>query len=270
MRVALKLAYLGGRYYGFQIQPRYPTIEDKLFKALKELGVIETPKKAKYSASGRTDRGVHALEQIVAFNTDKPELTAPRVVNSKLPADIWTWARVEAPKAFDPRRKAISREYRYILYREDFDISEMRRASKLLVGTHDFANFSTKDAEKSTKRTVRHIEIRVSGPFITINITADSFTYHMVRKIATGLSMVSSGKRDVVWMENMLRPDQYSETIKPAPAFGLILKKVNYRGIEFIEDSYAKKMAMKALRDQFLCHGTMAEVLADMKQAMKD
>lgn len=268
MRVALKLGYLGNRYHGFQIQPRVTTIEDKLFKTLEELEIIKNPKKAKYSAAGRTDKGVHALGQVIAFDTDKPELTMPRIVNSKLPNDIWVWGRAEVPKAFDPRRKAISREYGYFLCREDLDIAEMRRASRLLMGTHDFANFSIRDAEKSTKRTVKSIEIRVSGPFITLDITADSFAWGMVRKIVTGLSMVGRGMRDIFWMRNMLKPDRYVNVIESAPPFGLTLKKVNYSGIKFAEDEYTKKVVAKALQDQFVWYGTMAEVIRDMKDSM--
>ena len=268
LRIALQLGYLGNRYHGFQIQPHVPTIEDKLFNALEHLGIIDNPKKAKYSAAGRTDRGVHALGQVVAFNTDKPELTMPRILNSKLPDDIWVWGRAEVSKAFDPRRKAVSREYRYLLYREGLDISKMRIASTLLVGTHDFANFSTRDAEKSTKRTMKRIEIRISGPFITLDITADSFTWNMVRKIVTGLSMVGGGSRDLLWLRSMLKPDKYVEVIKSAPSFGLTLKKVNYSGIKFTEDEYAKKAVAKALRDQFIWYGTMAEVVRSMKDSM--
>lgn len=267
MRVALKLAYLGDRYYGFQVQPDVPTIEGTLFKALKKLGIFNDPKKAKYSASGRTDKGVHALEQVVAFNTESG-LVTPRIINSELPDDIWAWATARVSRAFDPRRKAISREYRHILYGKGLEISKMRRASELLLGTHDFANFATKDEDKSTKRTVKCIEIRVAGPFIIMDIVANSFAQHMARKIVTGLSMVGAGARDEGWLRGMLEPDKYEEGIEPAPPFGLILRKVNYAGISFTEDEYAKTRARRELQERRLIHGTMAEVVKDMRDAI--
>jgi len=267
LRVALKLAYLGDRYHGFQVQPDVPTIEGTLFKALKKLGIVNNPKKANYSASGRTDRGVHALEQVVAFNTTS-NLVTPRIINNELPDDIWVWARAKVSGTFDPRRKAISREYRYILYGKGLEISKMRHASELLLGTHDFANFATMDEDKSTKRTVKRIEIRVVGPFIILDIVANSFAQHMVRKIITGLSMVGAGARDEEWLRNMLEPGKYKEGIEPAPPFGLILRKVNYTGILFREEEYAKARARRELQDKRLFYGTMAEVLKDMRDAM--
>lgn len=269
MRVALKLAYLGDRYYGFQVQPDVPTVEGTLFKALKKLGIFNDPKKAKYSASGRTDRGVHALEQVVAFNTTS-SLVTPRIINSELPDDIWVWGTAKVSKAFDPRRNAISREYRYILYGKGLEISKMRHASELLVGTHDFANFATKDEDKSAKRTVKRIEIRVAGPFIIMDIIANSFAQHMARKIVTGLSMVGAGARDEAWLRSMLEPDKYKEGIEPAPPFGLILRKVNYAGIPFAVDEYAKTRARRELQDRRLFHGIVAEVLKDMRDTIGD
>jgi len=269
LRVALKLAYLGDRYYGFQVQPDVPTVEGELFKALKKLGIFSDPKKAKYSASGRTDKGVHALEQVVAFNTES-SLVAPRIINSELPDDIWAWATARVSKAFDPRRKAISREYRYVLYGRGLEISKMRQASELFTGTHDFANFATKDEDKSTKRTLKRIEIRVAGPFIIMDIVANSFAQHMARKIVTALSMIGAGARDEEWLKSMLKPGKYEEGIEPAPPFGLILRKVNYAGISFKEDEHAKKRARRELQDRRLLHGIVAEVLKDMRDAMAD
>ena len=115
MRVALKMAYFGTIYYGFQIQPDVPTIERELFKAFGMLGIFDDPKDANYSASGRTDRGVHAIGQVVSFDSDRPGLTSPRIINSSLPEGIWIWARSEVPEDFDARRNAISREYRYFI-----------------------------------------------------------------------------------------------------------------------------------------------------------
>lgn len=268
MRVTFKLAYLGNKYHGFQIQPDVPTIEGKLFNALKKLRILDDPQEANYSSAGRTDKGVHALGQVIAFDTDALDRAIPRAVTNELPDDIWVWSRAEVPKTFDPRRDAISREYRYMLYGKGLDISKMRDASKLLVGMHDFANFATKDDKRDAKRRIECIEIRVDGSFMTLDIVADSFTWNMVRKIVTGLSMVGNGVRDENWLKDMLRPDQYEEGIAPAPPFGLLLKRVNYLGIRFIDDEYVKRKASKALQNQFLWHGTMGEMLKDMRYAM--
>jgi len=70
MRIALKIAYIGTEYHGYQIQPNVPTIEKELFGTLEELKIITDPKSARYTGSGRTDAGVHALEQVIAFDTN--------------------------------------------------------------------------------------------------------------------------------------------------------------------------------------------------------
>lgn len=101
MRVALKLAYIGTEFHGSQIQPNVETVEGELFKALRT-SIIESPKSANYTCAGRTDAGVHALEQVVSFDTDKLNLAIPRVINSELPSGIWVWAHAEVPLALMP------------------------------------------------------------------------------------------------------------------------------------------------------------------------
>ena len=91
MRVALKLAYLGTEYYGYQIQPGVPTIEGKLLKALRDAGALKNLSKARYSAAGRTDRGVHALGQVIAFDTEGAESAKPGMINRDL-HQIWIYA----------------------------------------------------------------------------------------------------------------------------------------------------------------------------------
>ncbi|MGP8336785.1 MAG: tRNA pseudouridine(38-40) synthase TruA [Methanosarcinaceae archaeon] len=265
MKVALKLAYIGTRYNGSQIQPNVMTIEWKVFEALKELGIMDDPKQANFTSAGRTDAGVHALGQIVAFNTDKPNLAIPRVINSKLPNSIWVWAHAHVTEDFNPRRNAVNRSYRYIMSGEQYDISKIRSASKLLIGTHDFENFCIAEDDKNTIRTVERIDVRVSGPLTRIDIQANSFLWNMVRKVVTALMMVGSGVRDIEWLEQMLNPESYEEGIESAPAYGLTLMQVDYpQPIEWIEDSYAIRRAHEHIHEHLIRHRVMAEVLENL------
>jgi tRNA pseudouridine38-40 synthase len=136
----------------------------------------------------------------------------------------------------------------------------MRDASELLQGIHDFKNF-TLEKNSSTIREIKSITVRVLGSFVIIDVTADSFLWNMVRRIVTGLMLVGSGKRDVAWVEEMLNPDQHEEGLMAAPPHGLILTRVDYNNVNFIEDEYAKKRAMKMLQQETLYHGVMTEVL---------
>ena len=114
MRTALKVAYIGTDFHGFQVQPDVKTIEGELLRALSELNIIDNRHSANYIAAGRTDKGVHAIGQVIAFDTDNPDMVMPRAINSRLPGTIWTWAWSEVvPPGFDPRRDTLSREYRY-------------------------------------------------------------------------------------------------------------------------------------------------------------
>jgi tRNA pseudouridine38-40 synthase len=270
MRVALKIAYIGMDYHGFQIQPEVPTIEKELFRAFNELNIIKDPKSASYIAAGRTDTGVHALEQVVALNTDNPQLTVPRIINSKLPPSIWVWSRSEVPDDFDPRRDAISREYRYFICGEHFNIPLMRNASRLLKGTHDFSNFASLDDDKSTIRTIERVDIRLAGRFITLDIKANSFLRHMVRKIVTALRMIGDVRRDMGWLQRMLRPEEFEEGLEPAPGYGLFLKKIEYDiDLPWEEDAYSKRIAAERMFDKFIWYGVMAEVFREFKENMQ-
>jgi tRNA pseudouridine38-40 synthase len=268
MRIALKIAYIGTDHHGFQVQTNVKTIEGDLFRALCEMNIINDPQEAKYIASGRTDRGVHALGQVVAFNTEKPNIAVPSAINSRLDGTIWAWARAEVSPGFDPRRFAKSREYMYIMFGR-FDLPIMKEASQQLIGKHDFYNFSKNDNERRTICTIKKIDVHEAGEFTIIDITADYFFWHMVRKIATALKMVGTGERDVSWFEKMLHPTEFGEGLQPAPAYGLIFKNVEYDNITWNEDKYTKRIISKTLDEMFLKHAVMAQLIREFKDGMR-
>lgn len=266
MKTALKVAYIGTNFYGSQAQPGLPTVESELRKAMEEVGAIKPG--TKIAMSGRTDAGVHALCQVVAFEAADPKLTAPRIINSKLPKDLWAYARAEVPDDFDPRRHATSREYRYVLYAPEVIEGRMRESALQFPGTHDFTNFSSLEPGKYPVRTVRKLEITKRGDFYMIDIEADSFLWNMVRKIVTALRLVGENRKPDDWIEKMFDP-AYTEGIPPASPAGLYLAKVNYDGIAFEEDEYARQRAYQRMLSTFEWHHTIAEVYKEFKDAMR-
>jgi tRNA pseudouridine38-40 synthase len=135
----------------------------------------------------------------------------------------------------------------------------------LLLGTHDFENFSRTNGEKSTIRTIERIDARVDGELTKIDVVGNSFLWNMVRKIVTALSMIGKGVRDNDWLLQMLNPDIYEEGIEPAPAYGLTLLKVNYDDqITWIEDNYSIRRASEQNQKHILRHRVMAEVLEEL------
>jgi pseudouridylate synthase I len=244
MKVALKIGYEGAEFSGSQIQPDQRTVEGELLKALKEVGAIQDIETAGLSSSGRTDTGVHAISQVVTFNAVNPRMAIPRVLNSKLPQDVWAWAYAEVDDDFDPRRNAVRRKYRYVLNAEDYDISKMRDAAKLIVGEHNFSNFAKKDKNnpRSTIRKVEKLDIRSSGLVIKIDIVANAYLWNMIRKIVTALILVSNGNRSLEWVSQMLDPENYEEGLEPAPPYGLVFLEVQYNPEpEWVIDTYAVK-----------------------------
>jgi tRNA pseudouridine38-40 synthase len=104
-RIALKLAYIGDRYHGFQIQQNAHAIESEIFASLEKNNIVDDIKEARYSGAARTDRGVHASGQVIAFDTSTGfGDPLPRIINRDLPDDIWVWAHAVVPSGFDARR----------------------------------------------------------------------------------------------------------------------------------------------------------------------
>ncbi len=267
MRIALKIAYLGTQYHGFQTQPGVPTIEGKILKALKDNGAVKNPSKARYSAAGRTDRGVHALGQVIAFDTENQDASIPRSLNGSL-SHIWAYAWAQVDMDFNARTSAIEREYRYVLWGSGLDISKMKDALLIFRGTHDFRNFADEEKEKSTLCEIKQISIREQGNWIFLDIAANRFLMHMVRKIATALKLAGKGEKDIEWINKMLDL-RLDDKLEPLGAHGLILKNVSYPHIKWNIDTYARDRAIEEIQELFMSHEITAKMLEEMESGMK-
>jgi tRNA pseudouridine38-40 synthase len=265
-KVALRLAYVGTAYAGFQAQPGRATVQISVVEALRRARLFAEPRAARFTASGRTDKGVHALDAVVAFETDASGLALPRHVNTYLPAGIWTWARADVPLTFNARRDARLREYQYFLCNRQFDVSAMCEAADLLLGVHDFYNFSL-EKRRPTVRNIFSSRVRASGSFIIVEIAANSFVWNMMRKLVTALTLVGNGTRSVAWFENML-DRSHVEGIRPAPASGLLLTRVEYDGIDFVEDTYAKHRAQQRIQEALEQNSVMTQILMRFNERM--
>jgi tRNA pseudouridine38-40 synthase len=153
---AFRLAYDGRPYRGFQRQPDVPTVEEAFLAALDELDVIgrDADVPAGYSAAGRTDAGVSALAQTVAFEC--PDWCTPRALNGGLPDAIRAWASADVPKGFHATHDAVRREYTYFLPAPGADLAAARTAGDRLSDEHDFHNLTPDD-----RGTVRELSITI-------------------------------------------------------------------------------------------------------------
>jgi len=264
-RIALKLAYIGDRYHGFQIQQNAHAIESEIFASLEKNNIVDNIKDARYSRAARTDRGVHAAGQVIAFNTRAGfGDSLPRIINHDLPGDIWVWAHAEVPPGFDARRDAVRRDYRYYLYDQGYNVPDMRESGSLFTGTHDFSNFARKI--EGAVRTIDRLEIHERYGFIIIEVSAPSFLWNMVRRIASALEQIGTGSQDSCWIRELLDPKRHPihQGIMPAPAYGLVLRNVAFDGVEWMEDEYSKTKMRGAFADARIRHTTMKEIYSGL------
>ena len=182
MRLAMIVEYDGAGYSGFQYQKNAPTVQEQIENSIESL----TAEPVRIKAAGRTDAGVHALGQVVAFDTEAPypPETVRDALNARLPDDIAVRAVYRVRPDFDPRRDAVSRMYRFTLLVSDvraplarrcshrvrglLDLESMTQAAALMEGVHDFANFAgaMSDPAASTVRRVYHVSLERDSDFV--------------------------------------------------------------------------------------------------------
>ncbi len=267
-RVALKIAYIGTNYYGSQRQPNLKTVEGDLIDALKKVDLIDDLKAAGYLIAGRTDKGVHALGNVVSFKTDKKVII--NQINDSLPTDIRVLGKANVPAGFKPRF-AQSRHYRYVIPNSlnlNLDIDSMSEASSIFQGTHNFQNFS-KRSERNPIRTIDRVKVSKKDDFVIIDVIGESFLWNMVRKIARVLFMVGKDELDTGAVYKFFDPST-KIAVAPMPPEGLILMDVKYDGIEFEYDTYAKKKFLSILAEEHLYNKTIAAAEEVMIESLKE
>jgi len=243
MRLALGLEYDGSAFRGWQSQEQAVGIQSLVEKAI--AAVADHP--VEIMAAGRTDAGVHALMQVVHFDTPASRSDRSWVlgVTSNLPKQVSVlWAR-EVPDAFHARYSAQARSYRYYILnrpirpaigadylswiREPLDADPMHRAAQLLLGEQDFTSFRAAQCQSRTPmRFVHSISVQRVGEIIEVAITANAFLHHMVRNIAGVLIAIGTGEQPETWARDVLEARDRTRGGITAPAGGLYLTGVRY------------------------------------------
>ena len=242
--IKLVIAYDGTNYHGWQVQPNKRTIQGTIEAQLKKIIAEEV----RIIGSGRTDAGVHALNQVANFKTHSdlsPDIIR-KALNSLLPEDIYIKEAEYVPLNFHARYMAKAKIYEYrILNREEpdifnrryhwhvippLDIDKMKEALSMLIGTHDFSSFmSSKSSVKDPVRTIMRAElIEEKNKFLKIIIEANGFLKHMVRNIVGTLVQLGYGKISLDKFKYIIEAKDRREAGKKAPARGLFLVEVKY------------------------------------------
>ncbi len=188
MRVALKIAYDGHAFYGHQRQPDVRTVEGECIAALMAAKVIRDVRSAFFRSASRTDRGVSAVGNVIAFDTPRLPDAAIGAFNDKA-RDVWAWAAAEVPAGFHPRH-ALERWYRYHLL-DPGPLEGLREAGALFVGTHEFGSFTSEPTVGPF--TIDQVDVSPVGGLTCIDVRARSFRRGMVRRIVAGMVAAAEG-----------------------------------------------------------------------------
>jgi tRNA pseudouridine38-40 synthase len=244
MRIAMGIEYDGAEFHGWQAQEgNTRTVQATLEQAISR--VADHP--LRVHCAGRTDAGVHAVGQVIHFDSGARRSARSWVLgtNVNLPGDVnVNWA-LEVADTFHARFSAVARHYRYeILNRvtrsglhrdravwthRPLDVALMSTAAEDLVGTHDFSSFRALGCQaKSPVRTMQYLRVSRRGGHVTIQVGANAFLHHMVRNIAGVLMAIGRGERPVGWAREILDLRDRTRGGVTAPPQGLYLARVDY------------------------------------------
>ncbi len=243
MRIALILSYCGKAYYGWQKQANCPSIQAELEQALST--IANEP--IEVFVAGRTDKGVHAIQQVLHFDTthERSHFTWIEGTNALLPKDIRISSAHNVDETFHARYSAHSRSYLYIINNHrlssaffsdlqtqiKYPLAEnlMQQAANYLIGEQDFTSFRDSECQaKSAFRRIEGIRIARRGDWVLAEITANAFLHHMVRNIMGSLIQVGAKEKPVKWIESVLNARDRRLAGPTAPAAGLYLLSVKY------------------------------------------
>lgn len=242
-RIALGIEYDGSRYCGWQYQDHSPSVQEQVERALSK--VANHP--VRVSCAGRTDTGVHALGQVVHFDTDAIREDHAWVLggNANLPDDITVlWAKA-VPSEFHARFSAVRRQYRYVIFnrpqrpailakRVSWEyrpllVAPMQTAAGYLVGEHDFSSYRALACQaKSPLRTLYRLDISRQGEIVCLDLEANGFLHHMVRNIAGVLMKIGAGEAEPAWAREVLELRDRTQGGVTASSHGLYFVTVYY------------------------------------------
>jgi tRNA pseudouridine38-40 synthase len=245
-RFRLQIEYVGTRYRGWQVQANARTVQGELIGALRELSGRND---LELQGAGRTDAGVHALQQVAHLEL-QTQLSPERLrqaLNDALPSDINVLALESAPHRFHARHDAVARSYLYQVARrrtafakpyvwwvkDELEIGRMQTAAAHFVGMKDFGSFSAEEREgASTKVLVDEVRIAEVGDLILLRVAGSHFIWKMVRRMVGVLVEVGRGSLGPGDVERFLRERSGDPAKATAPPSGLFLERVFYDGDE--------------------------------------
>ena len=243
MRIAAILEYDGSNFSGWQRQKDARSVQQCVEEALSK--VANEP--IAITVAGRTDAGVHALAQVIHFDTSasRGDHSWVRGAVSNLPDDVALLWADEVDADFHARFSATGRHYHYVILNRPIrptylrgrvsweyrplDAAAMQQGAKHLIGTHDFSSFRAAECQaKSPVRDLRGLEVERHGEFVHIRVYANAFLQHMVRNIAGVLMDIGAGEHKPGWAKAVLKARDRTQGGVTAPPDGLYLTDIEY------------------------------------------
>ena len=246
MRVALKFAYNGKNFYGYARQPKLRTIEEEIINSLVKHDLIKDPKISCFRSSSRTDKGVSALGNVIAFNTDNFKKTILKKLN-KENNDIIFYAFKIVKDDFYPRY-ANFRQYRYYLDITKIDYLKTIKGLSFFTGEHNLSNFARVEEDKNPIRIIENIIVVKFEQFLIIDFFAQTFLWNQIRRIISAVERLGCGKITQDKIINALNNPKKTIDLGLAPPEPLILKDVFYN-FEFEVD---KKISLAKLEKKII------------------
>jgi len=243
MRIALGIEYDGSQFCGWQLQEHSPSVQASVEDAISRVAAHSV----RVICAGRTDTGVHALNQVVHFDTDalRSERSWILGCNANLPKSVVvTWAK-QVSGDFHARFSARRRRYRYVIFNRSvrptflayrvcwqhkkLEVQRMAAAAQYLIGRHDFSAYRAAGCQaKDPTREIYQLSVTRLDDLIFIDIEANAFLHHMVRNIAGVLMTIGCGEQDIDWSRQvLLGKDRKLGGITAVP-HGLYLTDVEY------------------------------------------
>lgn len=239
----ITVTYDGSAFFGFQFQPGLTTVQGELERVFK----LITGKKSRAIGAGRTDAGVHAVEQVVLLRTECPIPVDKLIIgmNGALPGSLLVSRAEEVEESFNPRFSAKGKHYRYLFHlverRSPFlerfywqleqkpDLQLMMRAAEKFVGEHDFASYAKSPQRyESTVRKILETKVSQTDHIIQFDVIGTGFMHNMVRNMAKALYLIGMKEMEIELIEELYRNHDRRKLGAPAPPSGLYMMKVMY------------------------------------------
>ena len=239
MRIAIKFTYDGRKFHGYARQPNLKTVEGELIKELVKHSIIEDTKEAIFRSSSRTDKGVSALCNTVAFDTNHLKKDILDKLSDEF-QDIFVYGIANVEPYFNPRY-AKQRQYRYYLKIDDFNVDKIISASNVFTGEHNFSNFARIESFKDPVRTIDNIIFTIEDTLLIIDFYAQTFLWHQIRRIISALIKIGTGELEKEQIIEALDNSDKKVDFGLASAEPLILRNITYD----FEFEYDKKQYSK-------------------------